>query len=272
MNSTIWYASPLMFDEPTEDPVERSFNPADRAREKSDEFRMHAELAAVFEGPRKFEAQVVPGLDPQVARDIQKTIGRLEKAKSPDSPVLPEPSAAEAADLLNLPQTRGLATNDYHIHRRPGEVMIVRWLAGDEVETFYERFQAHFDAALAGYKDEERQSQEWKQDPQTLAFLAALDALDVRMPDRYLRDVIRKHNLFVLSTQSADEMNIAYLADYVMSVPAAEIVGPASAPPDQPTERDLAWFFKLFSLRGMVEGTERMCFFAFLQKSEEGEW
>jgi hypothetical protein len=186
--------------------------------------------------------------------------------------VLPEPSAAEAAGLLDIPKARGLATNDYHVHRRPGEVMIVRWLEGDQVETFYERFQAHFDAALEGYREEERQAREWQQDPQTLAYLAALDKLEARMADRYLRDVIRKHNLFVLSTQSADEMNIAYLADYVMGVPAAEIVGPASAPPDEPTERDLAWFFKLFSLRGMVEGTERMCFFAFLQKSQEQEW
>ena len=51
----------------------------------------------------------------------------------------------------------------------------------------------------------------------------------------------------------------------------------ASAPPDSPTdfdklsagERDRAWFFKLFSLRGMVEGEERMCFFTYLQKSED---
>lgn len=258
-----------MFDEPIEDPSERSFDPADRAREKSDEFRMHAELAAVFEGHRKFDSQTVPGLDPQLARDIQRGIGRLEKAKSPDSPVLPEPSAAEASGLLDFPKTSDLSTNDYHIHRRPGEVMIVRWLEGQQVETFYDRIQAHFDAALNGFREEERQAQEWKQDPQTLVYLKALDALEVRMADRFLRDVIRTHNIFVLSTQAADEMNIAYLCDYVMGVPAADIVGRASAPPDEPTERDLAWFFKLFSLRGIVEGTERMCFFAYLQKSDD---
>lgn len=261
-----------MFDEPTEDPTERSFDPADRAREKSDEFRMHAELAAVFEGHRKFDAEIRPALDPQLAREIQRTMGRLEKAKTPDSPVLPESSAAEALGLLDMPKARGLSTSDYHVHRRPGEAMIVRWLEADQVETYYERFQAHFDAALEGYREEERQAHEWQQDPQTLAYLEALDKLEVRMADRYLRGPIRTHNLFVLSTQSADEMNIAYLADYVMGVPAVEIVGPASAPPDEPTERDLTWFFKLFSLRGIVAGTERMCFFAFLQKSEEGEW
>jgi hypothetical protein len=73
----------------------------------------------------------------------------------------------------------------------------------------------------------------------------------------------------VLSTQSADEMNIAYLSDYVMEVWVADIVGPTSAPPEEPTEQDLAWFFKLFSLRGMGEGIEQMCFFAYLQKSDE---
>ncbi|MGD0464611.1 MAG: hypothetical protein ABSB74_19165 [Tepidisphaeraceae bacterium] len=257
-----------MFDEPSEGPAERRLPPADQAREKADEFRMHAELAAVFEACRKFDARPIPGLDPELARDMQRIVGRLEKSKSPDSPVLPEQSAAEAAGLLNLPKTHDLSTNDYHIHRRPGEVMIVRWLHGEEVEMFYQRMQAHFDAALAGCREEQR-THEWKQDPHTLAYLAALDAVEVKMADRYLRDAIRKHNLFVLSTQSADEMNIAYLADYVMEIPVEDIVGPKSVPPEEPTEGDLAWFFKLFSLRGMAEGVEQMCFFTYLQKSDE---
>lgn len=258
-----------MFDEPNEGPAEHPIDPTDRAREKSDEFRMHAELAAVFEGCRKFDAQLLLGLDPQVARDIQRSFGRLEKSKSADSPVLPEPSATEAAGLLNLFKTRGLSTNDYHIHRRPGEVMLVRWLHGNQVETFYERMQAHFDAALNEYREEERQTHEWKQDPQTLAYLAALHAVEVRMADRYLRDVIRQNNVFVLSTQMADEINIAYLSDYVMGVSAADIVGPASAPPADPTEPDLAWFYKLFSLRGIGDGIEQMCFFTYLQRSDD---
>ena len=259
-----------MFDEPNESPAERPADPADRAKEKSDEFRMHAELAAVFEGNRKFDAEIRPGLDPEIARDVQKTIGRLEKAKTPDSPVLPEPALADAARLLTLPEARDLSTNDYHIHRRPGEVMIVRWLQGDQVETFYERLQAHFDAALEGCREDERQAHEWRSDPKIVAYLAALDAIEVRMADRYLRDVIRTHNLFVLSTQTADEMNIAHLCDYVMGVPAALVVGAASAPPDEPSEQDLAWFFKLFSLRGMHDRVERMCFFTYLQKSDDG--
>src|SRR5438876_3283774 len=108
----------VMFDEPNEPPPERPIGPADQAKEKFDEFRMHAELAAVFEGCRKFDADLRPGLDPEIARDVQRTMGRLEKAKAPDSPVLPESSAADAARLLNLYETgEGLSPNDYHIHR-----------------------------------------------------------------------------------------------------------------------------------------------------------
>jgi hypothetical protein len=258
-----------MFDEPSDEPIERPLSPADQAREKADEFRMHAELAAVFEGCRKFDAQILPNLDPELARNTQRTFARLEKAKSSDSPVLPKESAGEAAGLLNLPKIHSLSTNDYHIYRRPGEVMIIRWLAAIEVETFYGRLQAHFDAALAGFREDERHAHEWKQDPGKLAFLTALDAVEVKMAERYLRDIIRQHKIFVLSTQSADELNIAYLADYIMEVPAADIVGPKSAPPSEPTEQDLAWFFKLFSLRGISEGIEQMCFFTYLQKSDD---
>jgi hypothetical protein len=257
-----------MFEEPDETPSHRPLDPAQRAKEKSDEFRMHAELAAVFEGHRKFDARILPNLSADLARDIQKRIARLEKAKAGDIPLLPEASVADAAALLNP----ALSTNDYHIYRRPGEAMIVRWLQGPEVETFYQRLQAHFDAALNHYREEERQSQGWKQDPQTIAYLDALDAVEIKMADRYLRDPIREHNLFVLSTQTADEMDILHLCEVVMGVEAAEVVGAASAPPEEPSERDRAWFFKLFSLRGMHEGVERMCFFTYLQKSEEAEW
>ena len=262
-----------MFDEPNERPAERSLDPLAAAREKFDEFRMHAELAAVFEGTRKFDARIIRDLGASLARDMQQSIARLEKSRAPDTPILPKPEPAnEAARLLNLATACGLSTNDYHVHRRPGEVLVVRWLAGDEIETFYERLQAHFDAALHQYRDEERQSHGWKQDPQTMAYLDALDKIDVRMSDRYLRDVVRQHNIFVLSTQAADELDILHLADYVMGVSAEEIVGAPSTPPEEPTERDRAWFFKLFALRGVCEGMERMCFFSFLQKASDGAW
>jgi hypothetical protein len=261
-----------MFEDPEESPSEDAADPAVRANEKSDEFRMHAELAAVFEGPRKFDARMVPGLDPQLAREIQRGMAKLEKAKTPESPVLPPAALADAAGLLDFHAAKSLSTNDYHIRRRPGEVMMVRWLAGDQVESFYERIQAHYDTAMEGYREDERQANAWKQDPKMLAYLDALDKLEVKMSERYLRDHIRKHNLHVLSTHTADEMNIAYLCDHIMNSPAAEVVGEASAPPDAPTDQDLAWFFKLFSLRGMKEGEERMCFFTYLQKTDDNGW
>ena len=261
-----------MFEEPEETPSEHSGNPTDRAREKSDEFRMFAELAAVFEGVRKFDVELKPGLSADLAREIQRGIGKLEKARPTDTALIPETSAADAAALLDFYNGHHLSTNDYHIHRRPGEVMVVRWLAGDQVETFYERMQAHFDFALDGYKEDERQANEWKQDAESQAYLAALDKVEVKMAERYLREPIRKHNLFLLSTRTDDEINISYLCDQIMGLPPAALVGGKSAPPSEPTDSDLAWFFKLFSLRGIVKGEERMCFFGYLQKSDDNDW
>ncbi|MGH7180324.1 MAG: hypothetical protein ACREJC_23295, partial [Tepidisphaeraceae bacterium] len=153
----------------------------------------------------------------------------------------------------------------------PGEVMIVRWLAAEQVETFYERFQQHFDVALHQFREEEQQSHAWKQQQEMMKYLGALDATDIRMADRYLRGVIRESNLFVLSTQSADEIDILHLCEYLMGVEVADVVGKKSVPPDEPTEADRAWFFKLFSLRGILDGAERMCFFAYLQKTDDGD-
>jgi len=258
-----------MFDEPDENASEHAPSPAQRAREAADEMRMHAQLAAVFEGCRKFDAELRVGLDAEIAREIQRSMGRLEKSKPADIPLLPESSFPDAAILLDLWQTHGLSTNDYHIHRRPGEVMMARWLSGEQVATFYQRLQAHFDAAMEGLREDERQANEWKQDPATLAYLQALDTVEVSMAERYLREPIRTHNLFVLSTQSADEMNIAHLCDYIMGVPVTDVVGSASTPSAGGDESDLAWFFKLFSLRGIKDAVEQMCFFTFLQKTSD---
>jgi hypothetical protein len=265
----IRYPAILMFDEPQEEPVERSSDPASRAKEKAVELCMRVELFAVFEGCRKFDARIIPGLDLNIARDVQRGMARLEKTKTPDSPVLPETAGADAAGILNLPVTAGLSTNDYHIHRRPGEVMIIRWLSGDEVDSYYTRIQAHFDAAMNGYRDELRTDNAWKQDPGTTAYLTALDAIEIKLVERYLREPIRQLKLAVLSTQTIDELNVNYLANYIMNVDAAEIVGEKSAPSEEPSERELAWFFKLFSLRGINEGVEQMCYFTFLQKSDD---
>ena len=89
----------------------------------------------------------------------------------------------------------------------------------------------------------------------------------------YLRPIIQQHKAYVLSTQTADELDILHLADVVMSVDAAQIVGRQSAPPEEgASKKDRAWFFKLFSLRGMDGEVERMCFFTYLQKSDDDEW
>ena len=60
-----------MFDEPEESPAEKPAAPAQRAREKADELRTHAELAAVFEGCRKFDAVLRVDLDPEPRRAAQ---------------------------------------------------------------------------------------------------------------------------------------------------------------------------------------------------------
>lgn len=259
-----------MFDEPSEESRHKPLDPAQRAAEKAEEFRMHAELAAVFEGPRKFDAQLLP-LDPDLAREIQRTIGRLEKSRIADIAIPPE-SMPDSTRLLNLPAEKNLSTNDYHLYRRPGELMIARFLQGDQVDAFYERLQAHFDAALEGFRADERQALGWKADPTTQAYLDALDRLNIPMADIYRRDPLKKHNLHLLSTQTVDELNIQYLADTIMTVPVTEVVGESSAPPDAPTDQDLAWFYELFSLRGLKAGVEQILLFAYLQKTDDSAW
>jgi len=260
-----------MFEDDGSDdaPEEKPTDPVELAREKLNEFRMHAQLAATFEGTRKFEAQILAGFDVKFARDIQRKIARLSKSKAGDSPVLPEASAAEAREILEMPASGKISTNDYHVHRRPGEVMMIRWIEGEQVDTFYERLQAHFEAALAGYIDDERSANAWKKDDKSNLVLEAMEKVKVKMEDIYLRGAIRKDHVFVLSTQAADEMDIIYLTDTLMGISPGELVGEKSAPPDEPTDQDRAWFFNLFSLRGISGGTEKMCFFTYLQKTED---
>ncbi|HQY88224.1 MAG TPA: hypothetical protein PK402_06170 [Tepidisphaeraceae bacterium] len=257
-----------MFEDDHKQSFESSRDPMERAKEQSETLRLHAELAAIYEGTRKFDAQLVQ-LDAGVMRDIQMEMARLAKSRSPESPLLPVENFAQAHDLLALCDAKSLTTNDYYIHRRPGEVMLVRWLAGAEVEKFYERLQAHFDAGMSSFRTDERSGNEWKQDQSTSKYLDALDAINEKMSDRYARSAIRKLGVALLSTQTADEMNISLLADHIMGVGAEALVGPNSAPSNDADESELAWFFKLFSLRSLVNGIERMCFFTFLQKTSD---
>ena len=174
--------------------------------------------------------------------------------------------------MLALPDTADLSTNDYHVHRRPGEVMVVRWLAGaEQADAFYGRLQAHFDAQLNAHREDERQANGWRQDDAATAYLAALDTVEVDMPKRYRREAVRAARATVLWMTSVDEVSIAYLCDTLMGVAPAELVGRRSAPPDDPTDADLTWYLKLFALRGPgpAAGDERLCFFTYLQKSED---
>lgn len=244
----------------------------DRAKEKAESLRQHAELAAIFEGPRKFDAEL-HDLAASLARDVQQRLAKLAKAKQAGShqlgAILPPELFDEAAHLLDLHETEDLPTGDYHVYRRPGEVMILRWLASDvEVASFYERMQAHFDAGLEGAIEDE-EGNAWKNDERTNAYRAALEKLKLDTAERYLREPMRKHDLFVLNTLSADAINILFLTDTLMGIGPATVVGDAFSPPDDPSESDLSWFFKLFSLRGSVDKAEKMLFFAFLQKTDD---
>jgi hypothetical protein len=258
-----------MQDEPSERPSDRLNSPDDRAREKYFELKMFAELAAVFEGTRKFEAQIDSTFDAELARDVQKRVAKLDKLRIGETGILQPSAAEEAAALLLLPVDRAFSTNDYHVYRRPGETMILRWLAGDEVDTFYTRLQAHLDAGLGAYVADER-ANTWKNDAALETYLTALEGLaKVRLEDRWRRGAVRDAGIFALSTQTADEMNIAFLAEQIMGASPEHIVSSINVPTHDATETDLAWFFKLFMLRGTTKATERMCFFAYLQKTDD---
>ncbi len=96
--------------------------------------------------------------------------------------------------------------------------------------------------------------------------------------DRVKRDAELFRTAVVLVSGDVDPQDVVdWLsrgADDVLHVPlsAADVVGRASAPPLDPTEQDLAWFFKLFSLRGLSDGVEQACFFTYLQKSDDSGW
>ena len=261
-----------MFDDPP-DPSERPIPPAQRAAERASEFRMHAELAAIFEGPRKSGSRILADLDGPSARDLQQRLARLERARSEASPAIPAEQAAAADEALAWPAERGLAPGDYHLHRRPGEVMMVRWLEGEGAQAFYDRMQAHLEAGMGDFVEEEKRSLAWKNDEPTAAYLSALEEqLKGSMADRYLRPLIQRAGLRALSTLAVDEMDILHLCGHWMGLDPARIVGESAAPPeDQPTESQRTWFFKLLSLRG--PGPERLLFFVYLQKSsDEPEW
>lgn len=255
-----------MFDDDAQPPNETSSDPVQRANEQAEMLRLNAELAAVFEGTRKFDAQMI-ALDVGMMRKIQLDMARLAKSRLSEMPVIHPSHRPHVDALLTYCDTQSLTTNDYYYHRRPGEVMLARWLAGEEVQIFYDRMQAHFEAGWSAFLEDERSANEWKQDESTSRYVAALESIKEDMSKRYARQAVTNLYLAFLSTQTADEINLLMISDQIMGIGAESLVGTKSAPSDDTNETELAWFFKLFSLRAMVNGVERMCFFAFLQKS-----
>lgn len=261
-----------MFDESNEPKDERPSEPETRLKDKLDELRIHADLCAIFEGTRKFEANLVTDVDPNLIRDVQQIIAKLDKSKQPGKPFLTPARALGATTLVESLEAQGVTTNDYHIHRRPGEVMLVRWLKGDQVETFYKRLQAHMDVAIRQTREDERQALGWKNDPAINTYLDRLDEATLDMQTWWMRDLLRNHELTTVRTQTADEINIGYLTEFIMGVGPSAVVGEEFAPPDGADESMLAWFFKLFALCGSKDGIEHIVFFVFLQKTSEDDF
>jgi hypothetical protein len=258
-----------MFDDPDESRAETANDAAQRATEKLAELRMYAELAAIYEGPRKFGADIRPDLPGDPARFLQKSLAKLARSKVEHTCLIAEAETPLADDVLTHYRSIGLSTGDYHCYTRPGEVMMLRWLAGDEVDTFYDRFQAHFEAGLAQAREEEKHNHAWKNDQKLNDYLEALQKTTTTMVDYYARPAIRSAPLRVLSTLTAEEMNIEFLTGQIMNRSPVDVVGTAFAPPAEASESDLAWFYRLFSLRGVVDDIETMCFFTYLQKVDD---
>lgn len=258
-----------MYDDPEERRDDKASAPDIRLKEKLDELRVHADLCAIFEGTRKFDAQVKTDVDTGLIRDVQQIVAKLEKSKKPGKPFLTPARALGATSLFESLEEQGVSTGDYHVYRRPGEVMIVRWIKGEQVDTFYKRLQAHMDVAIKQTREDDRQALAWKNDPATNEYLEKLDEAELNMQKWWMRDLLRDHELATVRTQTADEINISYIADFIMGVGAAALVGEEFAPPMSADDAELAWFFKLFALCGSKNGLEHIVFFVFLQKTDE---
>lgn len=258
-----------MYDDPDERKDDQASAPEVRLKEKLDELRIHADLCAIFEATRKFDAEVKTDVDANLIRDVQQIVAKLEKSKKPGRPFLTPARALGATSLFESLKEQGITTGDYHVYRRPSEVMILRWIRGEEVDTFYKRLQAHMDVAIKQTREDERQALAWKNEPATNEYLDKLDDAELDMPKWWMRDLLRDHELATVRTQTADEINISYIADFIMGVGAAALVGEEFAPPNGADDAELAWFFKLFALCGTLAGVEHIVFFVFLQKNDD---
>jgi hypothetical protein len=101
-----------MYEDENDNPVEKAKDIQTRAHEAVNQFRLHAEIAAIFEGTRKFDAAIRPDLSADVAREIQRAMAKLEKSLEPNIPIIPPIQNAIAADALNAHHSYDLPTND----------------------------------------------------------------------------------------------------------------------------------------------------------------
>ncbi|MFN4243284.1 MAG: hypothetical protein ACK4PI_08610 [Tepidisphaerales bacterium] len=278
-----------MFDEddgPTDDnaPDRRYGRPEVAAADKLEELRMYAELAAVFEGTAKFGHALLRDLTPDLARRLQVGMVTLERARDGSVQLIPAEKVPLAHELLRLHREAGLSTCDYHSLVRPGEVHLARWVVGTDFDTVFSRLCAHFDAMLSGHVEDEQAARGWQGDPSLPAYIAALEKLKPDLTSRYLVPHVRRGTVpACLSTHTADELNIDYLASTVMQLSPRDLTAPSPpadgghtddtpwAEPDESAaadESELAWYFKMFLLRGHVDGGAAACFYAFLQKAD----
>lgn len=266
-----------MFEDDADDDHARRTDPEQAAKDKLEELRMYAELAAVFEGPRKFDHAFRRDLPLDLAQRLQRGLLTLERDRPDQRQILPDEHIPLARQLLSANDAARLTYGDYHASVRPGQVLIARWIHGGDFVTFHDRLSAHFDAMLAGHIEDEESARRWTGDPTLPKYLQSLEKHKFNIAERYLLPFIQGGALpACLSTHTADELNIAFLAETVMGLSVAEVVGQQadSARFDDdawPDESDLAWYFKLFLLRGRVEQLPTACFFAFLQKTRD-EW
>jgi hypothetical protein len=249
---------------------DQTSQPKQRLAQTLAALKQHAEFAAMYEGPRKFGDAVRPDLDAELARSIQQRVAKVASKIGP-GPLVNASQQTLARELLRLHTAEGLAPRDYFIYRRPGEVMMVRWLAGDDVSTYHQRMQAHFDVALKQTQADEREKLAWRNDEKDNAYLELLDEATFEMSHYTAREIVTRSKMAVMSSLMADAVHIGFLCEQVMGVSAAEVVGAAFSPPADAGDEEVSWFYRHFSLRGVLDEVEAVMNFTFLQKTSD-DW
>lgn len=216
-----------MFDDPDDASQSRRVGPEQAAAEKLEELRMYAELAAVFEGTARFGHAVRHDLPARVARQLQRGMVTLERARDGSVQLIPPEQVPLAHELLRLHRLEQLTLCDYHGCGESGELHIARWVAGSDFDTVFERLQAHFESMLEGHIEEEREARGWRGDPYVSAYLAALERLKPDLPTRYLLPYLRSGAVpACLSTHTVDNLSVSFLCSTVMQIDAPVLFAP----------------------------------------------